>query len=95
MPYPEERRLTFLVSVYCVLDVDGVVLAINRPLQLIFSPAIVAKYNSLLQFFLRVNRVQWRLQQTWMLGRKNGSAEERSVAGKCENVRRSTYLNVR
>eukprot|EP00729_Bicosta_minor_P017706 gene17706-22438_t len=57
----------------------GLVPTLKWPLQLVFSPAIVAKYNSLLQFFLRVNRVQWRLQHTWMLGQK-GSAEERSVA---------------
>jgi gamma-tubulin complex component 4 len=49
------------------------------PMQLIFPPAVVAKYNSLLQFFLRVSRVQWSLQQTWLMGQKNSVGERQTA----------------
>jgi gamma-tubulin complex component 4 len=46
------------------------------PLQLIFTPRVIAKYNSLLQFFLRVTRVQLDLQQAWVQGQKSTGSEK-------------------
>lgn len=47
------------------------------PLQLIFNPRVISKYNSFLQFFLRVTRVQLGLQQAWVQGQKATGAEKR------------------
>lgn len=46
--------------------VFGLEPVLHWPLQLVFDSDSIAKYNTVLQFFYRVFRVQTRLHQTWV-----------------------------